>query len=58
MSELQSNELNRCIVLSPESHRDTAQSIVEKHELNAIIMHHPALAMAELALIHQELNSH
>lgn len=57
MRELQSNELNRCIVLSPESHRDTAQSVVEKHELNAIIMHHPALAMAELALIYQELNS-
>lgn len=58
MSESQSKGINRCIVLSPESHRDTAQSIVEKHELNAIIMHHPALAMAELSLVQQELMNH
>ena len=57
MSELQNNEFQRCVVLTPEAHLETAQSVIEKHDLKAIIMHTPALAMAELALMFQEMNS-
>ena len=56
-SKVQKKEFPRCVVLTPESHLETAQSVIEKHGLNAIIMHEPALAMAELALMYQEMNS-
>ena len=57
MSEAKHISFPRCVVLTPESRLDTARSVIKKHELQAIIMHDPALAMAELALMYQEANS-
>lgn len=57
MNDGQTNKFPRCVILTPESHLETAQNVAEKHGMYAVIMHKPTLAMAELALMLQESNS-
>ncbi len=53
MPEKTSNLDSKCIVLVPKDRADTARQLALKHQLRASIEHEPALAMAELCLLHQ-----
>jgi|TARA_B100000959_G_C14920993_1_gene599512 hypothetical protein len=48
---------SRCVVLVPLDRIDAAKHIVDKFELSAVYEHHPALAMAEVCLLHQHATS-
>ena len=54
MTEKTSNLDSRCVVLVPKDRTDTARQLALKHQLRASIEHEPALAMAELCLLHQQ----
>ena len=51
------NLSSRCVVLVPLNRIDAAHHVIKQFELNAFIEHHPTLAMAEICLLHQQLQS-
>lgn len=57
MSSVHENLAARCVILVPRCAIETADHIALKFELDAIIEHHPALAMAETCLLHRESTS-
>jgi len=48
---------SRCVVLVPVEHVDVAHNITTKYQLHATIEHDPAIAMAELCLLNQQLRT-
>ncbi len=42
-----------CIVLVDEHHREIANSVQRKHNLNGMLIHNPIQAISELCLMHQ-----
>jgi len=47
----------RCVVLVPLERIDAAHHVAQKFELHATFEHHPSLAMAEICLLHQQVQS-
>ena len=57
MNDKNDNLSSRCVVLVPLERIDAAQHVAKKFSLDATFEHHPALAMAEICLLHQQTNS-
>ncbi len=57
MNDKNDNLSSRCVVLVPLERIDAAQHVAKKFALDATFEHHPALAMAEICLLHQQTNS-
>ena len=57
MNEKNDNLTSRYVVLVPLKSIDAAYQVAQKFNLNATYEHHPALAMAEICLIHQQAKS-
>jgi len=57
MNQKNNNLSSRCVVLVPLERIDAAHHIVQRFEMDATFEHHPALAMAEICLLHQQANS-
>ena len=57
MNEKNDNLTSRYVVLVPLNSIDAAYQVAQKFELNATYEHHPALAMAEICLLHQQAKS-
>ena len=57
MNDKNDNLSSRCVVLVPLERIDAAHHVAQRFELNATFEHHPALAMAEICLLHQQANS-
>lgn len=51
------NISSRCVVLVPLERIDAAHHVAQKFNLHATFEHHPSLAMAEICLIQQQLQS-
>lgn len=47
----------RCVVLVPLDRIDAAHHVIKQFDLKAFIEHSPSLAMAEICLLHQQLQS-
>ena len=57
MNETNDNLSSRCVVLVPLERIDAVHHVAQRFKLNATFEHHPALAMAEICLLHQQENS-
>lgn len=57
MNDTCDNLSSRCVVLVPLERIDAAHHVAQRFELNATFEHHPALAMAEICLLHQQETS-
>ena len=57
MNSQNDNLSSRCVVLVPLSRADAAHHVIKQFDLNAFIEHNPSLAMAEICLLHQQLQS-
>jgi hypothetical protein len=57
MNTKNDNLSSRCVVLVPLNRIDAAHHVIKTFDLNAFIEHSPSLAMAEICLLHQRLQS-
>lgn len=57
MNKKNNNLSSRCVVLVPLERIDAAHHVAQRFEIDATFEHHPALAMAEICLLHQQAKS-